>query len=75
MTPVTADEVYERLLTSLKENSTELNRERRRERLRRFQTMLAGCLVFGIGAIAGGWFATSELGHRLVDYFSRLLEL
>jgi hypothetical protein len=75
MTPITADEVYDRLLRSLRENSAELNREQRRERLRQFQTVLAGCLVFGIGAVVGGLFATSELGHRLIDFFSRLLGL
>jgi hypothetical protein len=75
MTPMTADEIYDRLLRSLKENSAELNRERRAERFRQFRTVLAGCLVFGIGAVVGGLIATSELGHRLVDYFSRLLGL
>jgi hypothetical protein len=75
MRPMTADEVYDRLLCSLKENSAELSRERRREHLRQYQTVLAGCLVFGIGAVVGGFFATSELGHRLVAYVSKLLGL
>jgi hypothetical protein len=53
MTDLTADEMFKRIVRSLKENSAELAREQRAEQNARVRQIAIMCLIF-VGGIAAG---------------------
>ncbi len=60
MTDRAADEISERIIRSLKENSAEFVRERRARQNARIRRILVMCLIFATG-IAVGALITSAL--------------
>jgi hypothetical protein len=59
MTDLTADEMYDRILRSLKENSAEFVRQERAEKTARLRKALVFCLVFAAGVAVGALLVTA----------------
>ena len=59
MTDLTADEMFNRLVRSLKENSAELARERRAEQSARVRQIAVVCIIFVTGVAAGALLMTA----------------
>ena len=59
MTDMTADEMYDRILRSLKENSAELAREERARRYAPVRRALVICLIFAAGVAVGALLVTA----------------
>lgn len=53
MTSYTADEMYDRILASLQENSAYFARKARQERLAPLKKALWSCLIFSAGVVTG----------------------
>jgi hypothetical protein len=53
MTGLTSDELFERILRSLKENSAEFARKERARRMAPIRRIVFGCLIFASGVIVG----------------------
>jgi hypothetical protein len=53
MTDVTTDEMFDRILTSLRENNAELSRELRAERYERVRQVATMFAIFIAGMVAG----------------------
>jgi len=58
MSELTADEMYDRIVRSLKANSAELAREQRAERNARVRYIAIVCGIFVAGAAAGALLMT-----------------
>ncbi len=58
MSELTADEVYDRIVRSLKENSAELAREQRAEQNARVRHIAIVCGIFVAGVAAGALLMT-----------------
>jgi hypothetical protein len=67
MTDLTATELYERILRSLKENSAKFEKKRRAERNRRILVYLIFGLVFAAGTAFGVFLVTSRLLAQITD--------
>jgi len=59
MTDVAADQLFERILRSLKENSAEFARRERARRHARIRRIIFVCLVFASGVAAGALLMTA----------------
>jgi hypothetical protein len=59
MTDLTADEMFDRIAQSLKENNAELAREQRAERTARIRQIAIMCIIFITGIAAGALLVTA----------------
>ena len=59
MTDLTADQRFDRILRSLKENSAEFVRKERDQRIARVRKILLFCCVFAAGVAAGALLVTA----------------
>jgi hypothetical protein len=57
MTDVAADQLFERILRSLKENSAEFVREKHAQRTARMRQIVFACAVFASGLALGAMLA------------------
>ena len=64
MTDLTSDELSERIVRSLKENSVELAREQRSARNARIRHIIVTCLVFITGIAAGALLVSALWAAR-----------
>jgi len=59
MTDLTSDEMAERIIRSLKENSADFVRRHRARRTARLRKILLFCLVFAAGVATGAFLVTA----------------
>jgi hypothetical protein len=59
VTDLTADQMFDRILRSLKENSAEFVRKERDQRMARVRKILLFCCVFAAGVAAGALLVTA----------------
>jgi hypothetical protein len=59
VTELTADQIFDRILRSLKENSAEFVRKERDQRMARVRKILFFCCIFAAGVAAGALLVTA----------------
>jgi len=73
MTDLTADEMHDRILRSLKANSAEFEQKRRAKRNRRIQYYVLSGLIFVVGLALGVLLMTSRLFAQIADSLLRFV--